>query len=425
MPIIKDILLQFLFIIVPVLLFKGVWLDRSNLNKLDVQTSFVVLLSSISVILCMSFPIQFGEDSVIDFRALPIIITILYVGYIPGLLTILVMIAFRISQGGSGAGIFLTIFSCIIYAGAASFWVRGWYSYSFRKRMGVILFVGFVKQVSILIGLFWIQLAKGYTTIQMYAHLKPIAEIGLLSLVVLGAVTYLMEYIRESYIIRIQVERSEKLNLISELAASVAHEVRNPLTVVRGFVQLLGEETKPRKNEYIKLVLNELDRAEFIISDYLNLAKPQAEVKDRLDITLIVKEVSALMASYAVINGIEIVTSTKAEMFIYSNSSKVKQALMNLMKNGIEAMQECGGVLYIKVEQVDAHIIITIRDEGSGMSKEQIAQIGLPFYSTKEKGTGLGLMVTCRIIESMAGSVQIKSELGKGTLVTVRLPAVP
>jgi len=81
--------------------------------------------------------------------------------------------------------------------------------------------------------------------------------------------------------------------------------------------------------------------------------------------------------------------------------------------------------LYIKVEQVDAHIIITIRDEGSGMSKEQIAQIGLPFYSTKEKGTGLGLMVTCRIIESMAGSVQIKSELGKGTLVTVRLPAVP
>ncbi|MFP3390028.1 ATP-binding protein [Brevibacillus sp. SIMBA_040] len=425
MPIIKDILLQFLFIIVPVLLFKGVWLDRSNLNKLDVRSSFVVLLSSISVILCMSFPIQFGEESLFDFRALPIIITILYAGYIPGLLTILVMIAFRISQGGSGAGIFLTIFSCIVYASTACFWMKGWYSYSFRKRMGVILFVGFVKQVSLLIGLFWIQLAKGYTTIQMYAHLKPIAEIGLFSLVVLGAITYLMEYIRESYIIRIQVERSEKLNLISELAASVAHEVRNPLTVVRGFVQLLGEETKPHKNEYIKLVLNELDRAEFIISDYLNLAKPQAEVKDRLDITLIVREVSALMASYAVINGIEIVTSTKAEMFIYSNSSKVKQALMNLMKNGIEAMQECGGVLYIKVEQVDAHIIITIRDEGSGMSKEQIAQIGLPFYSTKEKGTGLGLMVTCRIIEAMEGSVKIKSELGKGTVVTVRLPAVP
>ena len=98
---------------------------------------------------------------------------------------------------------------------------------------------------------------------------------------------------------------------------------------------------------------------------------------------------------------------------------------MNLMKNGIEAMQECGGVLHIKVEQVDAFIVITIRDEGSGMSREQIAQIGLPFYSTKEKGTGLGLMVTCRIIESMQGSVQIKSELGKGTMVTIRLPAVP
>ncbi|GED69221.1 two-component sensor histidine kinase [Brevibacillus reuszeri] len=423
MPIIKDILLQFLFIIVPVLLCKGVWLDRSNLNRLDVQSSFVVLLSSISVILCMSFPIQFGEELQFDFRALPIIITILYAGYIPGLLTILVMIAYRISQGGEG--IFLTVFSCMVYAGFASLWVKDWYRYSFRKRMTVILLVGCVKQLSVMVVLLWLYIARDYTTIQMYAHFRPIAEIGILSVVVLGVVTYLMEYIRESYIIRIQVERSEKLNLISELAASVAHEVRNPLTVVRGFVQLLGEESKPQKNEYIRLVLNELDRAEFIISDYLNLAKPQADVKSRLDIAAIAQEVSALMASYAVINGIEIVTSTKGQVYVYSNSSKVKQALMNLMKNGIEAMQECGGVLHIKVEQVDAFIVITIRDEGSGMSREQIAQIGLPFYSTKEKGTGLGLMVTCRIIESMQGSVQIKSELGKGTMVTIRLPAVP
>ncbi|MGG4498171.1 ATP-binding protein [Brevibacillus reuszeri] len=423
MPIIKDILLQFLFIIVPVLLCKGVWLDRSNLNRLDVQSSFVVLLSSISVISCMSFPIQFGEELQFDFRALPIIITILYAGYIPGLLTILVMIAYRISQGGEG--IFLTVFSCMVYAGFASLWVKDWYRYSFRKRMTVILLVGCVKQLSVMVVLLWLYIARDYTTIQMYAHFRPIAEIGILSVVVLGVVTYLMEYIRESYIIRIQVERSEKLNLISELAASVAHEVRNPLTVVRGFVQLLGEESKPQKNEYIRLVLNELDRAEFIISDYLNLAKPQADVKSRLDIAAIAQEVSALMASYAVINGIEIVTSTKGQVYVYSNSSKVKQALMNLMKNGIEAMQECGGVLHIKVEQVDAFIVITIRDEGSGMSREQIAQIGLPFYSTKEKGTGLGLMVTCRIIESMQGSVQIKSELGKGTMVTIRLPAVP
>jgi len=124
-------------------------------------------------------------------------------------------------------------------------------------------------------------------------------------------------------------------------------------------------------------------------------------------------------------NGVEIVTNSRAQLFICSNSSKVKQGLMNLIKNGIEAMQQNGGVLYIKVERIDEQIVIYIRDEGAGMSKEQIAQVGLPFYSTKEKGTGLGLMVTCRIIESMAGSVQIKSELGKGTLVTIRLPAVP
>lgn len=423
MPIIKDILLQFLFIIVPVLLFKSVWLDRSNLHKLDIKTSLVVLLSSLSVIFCMSFPVQFGDDLQYDFRSIPIIITLLYAGYIPGFLTIVVMIAFRISLGGEG--VFPTILSCAVYTSLACLWVRGWYSYSFRKKMGLILFLGCVKQVAVMIGLLFIYMTKDMPTEEIYAHLRPIAELGILSLIVFGAVTYLMEYIRESYIIRIQVERSEKLNLISELAASVAHEVRNPLTVVRGFVQLLGEETKPHKNEYIRLVLNELDRAEYIISDYLNLAKPQADVKSRLEITSIVGEVATLMASYAVMNGVEIVTNSKAQLFIYSNSSKMKQALMNLMKNGIEAMQQNGGVLYIKVDRIDEHIVIYIRDEGTGMSKEQIAQVGLPFYSTKEKGTGLGLMVTCRIIESMAGSVQIKSELEKGTLVTIRLPAVP
>ncbi|MGG1663750.1 ATP-binding protein [Brevibacillus sp. NRS-1366] len=423
MPIIKDILLQFLFIIVPVLLFKSVWLDRSNLHKLDIKTSLVVLLSSVSVISCMSFPVQFGDDLQYDFRSIPIIITLLYAGYIPGILTIIVMIAFRLSLGGEG--IVATIFSCIVYTSLTCLWVKRWYSYSFRKKMGVILLVGIVKQLSVMLGMLAVYLSNDLSTEEIYTHLRPIAEIGVLSLVVFGAITYLMEFIRESYIIRIQVERSEKLNLISELAASVAHEVRNPLTVVRGFVQLLGEETKPHKNEYIRLVLNELDRAEYIISDYLNLAKPQADSKSRLEITSVVGEVAALMASYAVMNGVEIVTNSREELFIYSNSAKVKQALMNLIKNGIEAMQQSGGVLFIKVERINEHIVIYIRDEGVGMSKEQIAQIGLPFYSTKEKGTGLGLMVSCRIIESMAGTVQIKSEQGKGTLVTIRLPAVP
>jgi two-component system sporulation sensor kinase B len=421
MPLIKEFLLQLLFIIVPVLLYKNVWMDRSKSGKQMIKSSLLVLLSSLSIILCMSFPVQVSGGLQFDLRSIPVIVTILYAGYIPGMIAFLVMIAFRFYLGGEG--VLVTLFGGAVYAGISFLLVKRWCGYSLRKKLGISLLIGCAKQWAAITAASIVFLSQGLTAETAYDRLEPMFVVSVVNVLAMGGVVHLIEFIRESHIIRHQIERSEKLNLVSELAASVAHEVRNPLTVVRGFVQLLREESNPKNHEYIKLVLTELDRAEFIISDYLSLAKPEADVMYRIEMTDTVKEVAALMSSYAVMNGVEIVTETSTPMYVNSNSVKLKQALMNLMKNGIEAMPQ-GGVLYVTTEFAQTDVIITIRDEGEGMSAKQIEQIGLPFYSTKDKGTGLGLMVTCRIIEAMNGKISFSSEIGSGTQVTIRLPAV-
>ncbi|UIO41214.1 two-component sensor histidine kinase [Brevibacillus brevis] len=421
MLIIKDILLQLLFVIVPVLLYRNVWVGRSTSNKMSIKSSMVIVCSSISVIFAMSFPVQLSNGMEYDLRSIPIIITILYAGYIPGILTILVMFIVRIVLGSDD--VLVTILGTMVYAIIPFLLVNRWYGYSLRKKLGLVLLIGCLKQLSIIGGGMVVLIWRGFPLSIINNYLEPLVEIGYLALIVQGAAVYFIEFIRESHIIRKQVERSEKLNLISELAASVAHEVRNPLTVVRGFVQLLREETNPKNVEYIRLVLNELDRAEFIISDYLNLAKPHSETLERLEIAHTVKEVTAIMSSYSVMNRVEIACETEPGLFVESNAVKLKQALMNLMKNGIESMGQ-GGMLHVTVRAAGKYHVISIMDEGEGMTPEQIEQIGLPFYSTKEKGTGLGLMVTCRIIEAMQGTIHFQSQHGHGTQVTIQLPAV-
>ncbi|MFJ9499106.1 ATP-binding protein [Brevibacillus centrosporus] len=422
MLIIKDILLQLLFIIVPVLLYKNVWLDQKKANKVGIKSSLVMLLSSLSVIFCMSFPIHMDSGMRFDLRSIPLIITILYGGAIPGIFAAAVMLGYRLYLGGDG--FVVAAISFCLYGILPFLLIKRWYGFSFPKKLLLTLVMGFIKEfvaVNIATILF---LMQGLSLETIYIHLMPIVTVSFLYLLTLLGTVYLVEFIRESYMIRLQIERSEKLNLISELAASVAHEVRNPLTVVRGFIQLLREETNPKNREYIKLVLNELDRAEFIISDYLNLAKPQADVMERIELSQIVVEVTALMSSYALMSGVEVVMQSKGQAHVISNSSKLKQALMNVMKNGVEAMPR-GGSLYVSVGMDGNLAVVRVHDQGEGMLPEQIEQIGLPFYSTKEKGTGLGLMVTCRIIEALNGRILFESERGKGTQVIIHLPAEP
>ncbi|MCI2255215.1 EAL domain-containing protein [Domibacillus sp. PGB-M46] len=214
--------------------------------------------------------------------------------------------------------------------------------------------------------------------------------------------------------------KSEKLTVVGELAAGVAHEIRNPLTSIKGFVQLLQQGMI--KEEFFEVIMAEFDRVECIIKEFLTLAKPQEIQLRKININKVLEDVETLLRSEAHLQNVQILHETK--QFIPSfmcDPNQIKQVFINLLKNSIEAMPD-GGIVHIQSSIEGPNVLITITDNGMGIKEERIQKLGEPFYSNKEKGTGLGLMLCFRIIRQHKGTIVFKSKENEGTTVEVRLP---
>ncbi|RSD26329.1 HAMP domain-containing protein [Mesobacillus subterraneus] len=232
-----------------------------------------------------------------------------------------------------------------------------------------------------------------------------------------------MEDIYERTKLQQELQRAEKMNAIGQLAASVAHEIRNPMTVVKGFLQIfLSKDMNEEDHMYIKLMVEELNRAETIINDYLSLAKPDIGELELIESRQMAEQVMDLMASYAMMSkNISIHTEIKADIKIRGNRNELKQVLINILKNSIEAMGE-GGKLTLTLDQEESYGVFIINDTGIGMTEEELSRLGTAFYSLKERGTGMGLMVCYQIIERMKGKIRVSSEKGVGTTFEICVP---
>ncbi len=213
--------------------------------------------------------------------------------------------------------------------------------------------------------------------------------------------------------------KSEKLNLAGQLAAGISHEIRNPLTAIKGFFQLI--KVSDKKDEYFNIIDSELSRIEEISSELLMLAKPQTKTHSERNLVDIIHEVKVLLETQAIMKSIEIKTVFKESYLgIVCDKTKIKQVFINLVKNAIEIMDK--GAITIKITTMHGQAIITVEDTGPGIPKERLHRIGEPFYSTKEKGTGLGLLTSYKIIENHKGEITVNSTVGKGTTFTIKLP---
>ncbi|QGG58420.1 sensor histidine kinase [Paenibacillus sp. FSL W8-1187] len=231
----------------------------------------------------------------------------------------------------------------------------------------------------------------------------------------------LVSYSKQLEQFNLSLERTEKLKIISDLAASVAHEVRNPLQVTRGFLQLLSKKEDPQSQDYITIAVSELDRAAEIITDFLTFAKPDLEMIVKIDLHELLEQLDLIMGPHAAMHGGRLVIISEEGLEIMGSPSKLKQALINLIKNSVEAFGQ-EGIIELTARAEGGEAVLRLKDNGEGMDEEQLAKLGVPYFSTKTKGTGLGTMVTMRIIEVMNGSIDFRSEKGKGTEVTIRFP---
>ncbi|THE13045.1 PAS domain S-box protein [Bacillus timonensis] len=217
-----------------------------------------------------------------------------------------------------------------------------------------------------------------------------------------------------------RIRRSDKLAAVGLLAAGVAHEIRNPLTTLKGFVQLL---TSDIDKHYASILLSEIDRINQIVSEFLILSKPQVTKYATQNIKRILNNITSLLETEARLKGIQLISEYDVNLpLINCEQNQLKQVFINLIKNAIEAMPN-GGKIIVKAQIINNKMVsIQIVDQGMGIEEERIPKLGEPFYTTKENGTGLGLMVCYRIIEQHGGIMNITSQLNRGTTVEVCLP---
>jgi diguanylate cyclase (GGDEF)-like protein/PAS domain S-box-containing protein len=218
------------------------------------------------------------------------------------------------------------------------------------------------------------------------------------------------------------LSKSEKLSLVGELAAGVAHEIRNPMTSIKGFIQLFQQGNI--RDEYFEVVLAEFDRIEEIIKEFLSLAKPQEIQLSKVSIPNLLKEIRTLIESEAHLNNVEFLLEVENDLPpILCDANQIKQVLLNLCKNSMEAFApNRKGIIKISALIEQDQLLIKVSDNGIGISEERLKRLGEPFYSNKEKGTGLGLMICLRIIKQHNGTITFQSKENQGTNVYIRLP---
>lgn len=214
-----------------------------------------------------------------------------------------------------------------------------------------------------------------------------------------------------------EIIRLDRLNLIGEMAASISHEVRNPMTTVKGFLQLLRNKQEPKYKEYFDLMIEELDRANFILSEFLSISQNKATMYEWYNINDIVTSTLPLIQADAQ-NGDKLLTvELNHAPDLQLDIREIRQLLLNLVRNGFEAMSK-GGRLKIKTNSSSSEVTLAITDEGDGIEPYMLEKLGTPFFTTKEHGTGLGLAVCYGIVSRHNGRINIETS-PKGTTFNV------
>lgn len=363
----------------------------------------------------MTFPIYLNSGFIFDLRLVPFILAILYGGYKHAFFIYMVLNVYRFYIGGDGMYQSL-LFSTLVFV-LVSLGSRKFFNLLPRHRIYFAASVSFAIIILYLTTLsFQTSLNTEFWNLAVHALMAQV--IMMIVLVCLLEKIIANKKAREAFL------QSEKYHLISELSASVAHEIRNPLTVTSGFLQLLkkSESISPKEKTYVEFSLQELIRAEQIVSDFLAFSKPQSDNMVYSDLKEETEYVKNILSPYARMHNVDIQLTFHNSLSKRFDRSQMQQCLINLYKNGIEAMKADGGVLSIEVLEDKGNILIKIKDTGNGMTAEEISNIGKPYYSTKIEGTGLGMLMVHSIIHKLKAQIKVESEKGKGTTFTITIP---
>lgn len=223
-----------------------------------------------------------------------------------------------------------------------------------------------------------------------------------------------------------RIKEQEKLAVVGQMAAGMAHEIRNPLTSVRGFAQLMSEKMAEKNSdfkEFMEIMIQEIDQADKFINNFLQLAKPKLPNRQPCSLNELIIGFIRIFESQAFLQGIKIITDLKELPSVIIDQDQIKQVLLNLCQNALQAMNRQGTmIITTDYHQAEKEVSLSVQDNGPGIHPDDLEKLGTPFYTTKDKGTGLGLSITYTIVDKHQGHIKVVSQPGEGTCFTVYLP---
>ncbi|MFC4320384.1 ATP-binding protein [Litchfieldia salsa] len=368
------------------------------------------VISAFAATLCMLFPIEGIGETHFDLRMIIIFIVTLYGGVKAGGICTITVIVVRFFIGGTMApvGIFVSFLAYVI-----AVLLRQWYipARKFAKAVTIIL---------IYFSFYFVTLLYFVPNLETHFYFIYFGGSILTSISLVFIIEKLIK-VNEQFN---ETVYSDKLSTVSQMAASIAHEIRNPITTVRGFIQFLEKDTMDDKlKQYAPLILQELDRTNMIITNYLRLSKPNDFKMKEINLNKILVDSIDLLKPYGTYQNVSLFYNGSGTHYVLGDEDHLKQSIINVIKNGIEAVSDGSG--YVKVSKRSTEdkrkVIIEIEDNGKGMTRDELSKLGLPYFTTKSKGTGLGSMITNRLIFEMDGSIEYVSTPNKGTIVRITL----
>ncbi|WP_426451876.1 ATP-binding protein [Paenibacillus sp. S-38] len=413
MSLFKEIILQLFFALAPFVVYNIYYRDKLR----NYSPWFILATSSACLLLSMTFASSRTEGLIFDIRYVMMFFSLVYGGLPTSLILLAEFAAYRVYIGGQGAPVSLLIVAC---AFVLSLFLYHWYRNTYRKTL-VTLVAGivFASVPLTLVYLFF----PGQTLENLPFHLFVIPLQNALGIWLLMSLFSKAVADKDLFIKHAQ---NEKIETMSHVAASLAHEVRNPLTAVKGFLKLIREnpENRTKMEQYIAISLEEIQRTETILSDYLSISKPRAERSELINLCTQMQAIGEVMSPYANMHNVGLeIHKPEEPVRIMANPDEIKQVLLNFIKNAVEACSEVpNGRVILKLATEEPHAVLTIKDNGIGMSESQMSRLGSIYFSTKTSGTGLGLTYSYQVIHALGGSVMVTSKAQVGTKFAILLP---
>lgn len=394
-----------------VLLF---FIQMSTERKMTYKQPYTIfyIYGIVAILLCIFFS-MFHQVVRFDLRLIPFIIGGLYLGtgFLFAIITIIVRAIIGIDTG--------FWVSCVLSLSTATLLLLAkpyFLKLSSKNRISIAVVYSIISSMIFLVIVFMIDPVE--YGMEIWIPYFVISALGT------GIIAYSLESMHINMKMREQLMKTKKIEAVSQMGAAISHEIRNPLTSARGFMQFLneGKNLDQSQRDYIGIAISELDHAEEVISNYLTFAKPSIEKVEELDVHRILAQVLNELSIMIGTNNVEIVKKFYSSGDITGDRQMVQRCLYNLVKNCIESMP-ASGVLTFETEDKKNSTSIKISDTGFGMTDEQVNRLGEPFYLINEgNGTGLGMMVVHSIVRAMNGSIEIKSKQNEGSQFILTFP---